>query len=160
LIFVAVPVGAARYQLGFLPENLFTTPYTLGSVEGAFIQKLTRPGASIVVWGWNSTLYVDSGRTAATRDTSGATFVRGRGNIDPFYRDRFLEDLRRRPAELLVDALATSCCMFNDRNQHGFELDPLISQYVNSHYVQVAEKNGDRFYLRRDLAKSVERPRP
>ena len=156
LIFLSVPLGAARYQVSFLPYNLFPVPpSTLASEEGALIQKLTLPGASIVVWGWNSRLYVDSGRTAATRDTAGAAFVYGPGNSDPFYRDRFLQDLRRRPADLLVDALATSCCYFNDRNQHGFELDPLIAQYLNSRYVQVAEKNGNRFYLRRDLAKGA-----
>ncbi len=163
LAFLAVAAGCARYQLGYLGsyDNFTVGGTPTIAVPGSLrIRELTKPGASMVVWGWNSEIALGAGRVLATHDTSGAGFVHGPGAIDVWRRERFLRDMQRRPADVFVEALITSCCGFHDRNQRGFELDAPTARYIYSHYLEVAEWEAERFYLRRDLVPSGRRPCP
>lgn len=119
--------------------------------EGRFIRSLTPPHSTIVVWGWHPKTFLDSGFPPATRDLQMHYFFEGGDYITAYYRRRFLSDLERRPADLFVDATDVSCCSLDGRDRKGFETIPEISSYIHAHYVQVAAKYGEQYYLRRDL---------
>jgi hypothetical protein len=152
LVFTGLIVGGAWGSVPMLHHNFDAASFHIADPEGRPIRSLTRPGSAIVVWGWRPENYLDSGRLPAGRDTNmGHLFLYGRQTND-WYRARFLRDLRRRPADLLVDALDVSCCNLNDRSLYGFGTIPEIGEYIRSYYVLVAEQYGERFYLRRELA--------
>jgi len=70
--------------------------------------------------------------------------------LNRYYQDRFLQDLERSRAKLIVDALDVSCCNLNNRAVSGFERLPAIDGYIQAHYFLAGEKYKERFYLRRD----------
>ncbi len=151
LVFIAFFGLMAFASQPHLEYNFWAAHKIMGAPEGDLIQSLTRPGSSIVVWGWYPKTYLDAGRVPATRDTNMSRFFGYGKQIDDYSRDRFLRDLTRRPADLVVDALDVSCCFMNDRKTQGFESVPEIAAYIHAHYVKVAERFDERFYLRRDL---------
>ena len=161
LLFLALSAGSAKYLVPGLLYNVYPPPPpTLANPGSELIQKLTRPRSRIVVWGWNSEVYLGAGRSPATRDISGAgTFMLAGARIGSFGRERFLRDLRRRPADLFIDALDTSCCYFDDRNKYGFDLLPEIKSYIYGRYIQVSDADSERFYMRRDLV-GIGNPKP
>jgi len=125
----------------------YVFPASLRAPESEFIASLTPPGAEISIWGWDARPYVGSGRAPATRDTNMANFFRGNERIDRYYRERYISDLERHPADLFIDALGTSSIPLPE-----FESIPSIASYIHSHYVRVKSAYGQIYYLRRDLA--------
>lgn len=124
--------------------------------ESDFIRAITQPSGQITVWGWNANPYLGSGRVAATRDLNMFGLFVGFPAVYRFYRDRFLRDVHRNPPAVIVDAVGVTSFgglggFFGNRNGSGFEAIPEINAYVQSHYVQVAEEYGQRFFVRRDL---------
>jgi hypothetical protein len=156
MLFLALIAGWGHYLVPSMGYN-FNGAHPMATPEGGLIQSLTRPGSGIVVWGWHSETYLSAGRVPATRDTVLGGFVNQGNPAHDFYRDRFLRDLRRSPADLIVDALDVSCCYFNNRKTNGFEAEPLVRSYIYSHYIPVADAFDQYFYLRRDLA-GAEKP--
>ncbi len=151
-LFAASIAGWVWWRIPAANDNFYAAQGRTGVEEGNLIASLTAPGSTIVVWGWNPKLYLSSGRPPATRDTNMSRFFLYGKALNDFYRDRFLRDLRRRPAELFVDAIDTSCCYLNDRKTQGFESIPAIGAYVHARYILAAEAYRERLYIRRDLA--------
>ncbi len=133
-------------------EKFLRVPATVRPPESAFIDSLTQPDAEIVVWGWNAQVYLGSGRTPATRDTNMANFFAPVApEVTAYYRQRFLDDLKRHPAEMFIDANGPhgTCCGFD----HKFEEVPEIASYIQSNYVHVKDDYAERFFIRRDRIK-------
>ena len=151
LCVLAVTIGAEIALLQEVSYNFYAAQEKMALPEGALVDRLTTPGSSIVVWGWRPEIYISAGRIPGTRDTNMSRFFNYGKDLNLHYQERFLRDLKRSRAELIVDALDTSCCNLNDRSKHGFELVPSIDAYIRAHYVLVAEQYQERFYLRRDL---------
>lgn len=151
LLFLALFAGCAWYLLPGV-SGVFQSghPETLASPAGRLIQSLTRPGPNLVVWGWYAPLYLQAGRPPALRDSViGNEFVSHPAG--EYGRRRFVGGLQQHRPEMFVDALALSCCyVAHPRNR--FEVVPAIKAYIDSHYVQVADRWNMRFFLRRDLA--------
>jgi hypothetical protein len=152
IFVIAVTVGGERTLLHSVGNNFWAAQEKMALPEGRFIDSLTKPGSSIVVWGWRPEIYLSSGRVPATRDTNMSRLFSYGKELNLHYQDRFLRDLQRSRAELIVDALDVSCCYLNDRTTSGFEQLPSINSYIQANYILVAEKFKERFYLRRDLA--------
>jgi hypothetical protein len=158
LVFATLVVGSAWVSIEELPSNFYSAQFRMAKPEGRLMRSLTRPGSTLLIWGWRPENYLDAGRAPAGRDTNmGHFFLHGKQVADA-YRARFLRDLRQRPAELIVDALDVSCCFMNDRSVYGFETIPAIGAYIHSHYRLLTEQYGERFYLRRDLAVEANLP--
>jgi hypothetical protein len=152
LFLILVTVGGEYSLVQNVGYNFGSAQETLALPAGRLIDSLNPSGSGIVVWGWCPEIYLSSGRVPATRDGNiGLLFAVGKG-LNLRYQDRFLGDLKRSRAGLIVDALEVSCCNLNDRKVYGFEQLPAINSYIQAHYVLVAEKYRERFYLRRDLA--------
>ncbi|HMD69782.1 MAG TPA: hypothetical protein VKF41_00480 [Bryobacteraceae bacterium] len=125
-------------------------PETMVSPEARFIQSLTRPGPTLAIWGWHHDLYVRAGRPPALRDSSIGNELVSQA-AGEYYRRRYLTDMRRHRPDMFVDALKVSCCWV-DNPGNRFELVPAIKSYIDSNYIQVADRWDLRFFLRRDLA--------
>ena len=160
-LFVILISGCQGFLIGFsgsavgnfrtiVPdEHFMRVPLTVRPAESAFIDSLTHPDGEIVVWGWNAQTYLGSGRTPATRDTNMANFFPPVApEVTTYYRQRFLDDLRRHPAEMFIDANGPhgTCCGFD----HKFEEVPEIASYIEANYVHVKDEYAERFFIRRD----------
>src|SRR4029077_7071750 len=67
--------------------------------------KESRPISSLAIWGWVPGVYLLTGMPPATRDAIGH-FVITEGAMQPYFRARFLNDLRAHEPDLFVDAVA------------------------------------------------------
>jgi hypothetical protein len=150
-VALALIVAAEIALIGHVRANLWEAHETMAFPGGSLIQRLTHPGAVIVVWGWRPEIYLSAGRIPATRESN--VYYLGSG------ADRILRDLKRTRPELIVDAVDVSCCLIDDRKRFGFEGTPLVNSYIYDNYALVAEKYRERFYLRKDLPFPAE-PRP
>ncbi len=151
LVICALFTGCAWHLLPSIALNFETYhPPTMATPAGNLIHSLTRPGPTLEAWGWYPALYLQSGRPPALRDaTIGTAFVSDPGAA--YYRRRFLREMRQYRPDMFVDARKPSCCFVADAS-NSFELEPSIKSYIDSDYIQVADRWDLRFFLRRDLA--------
>jgi hypothetical protein len=169
LLFVALIVAYQSYMWSFQDNGIFKHPVlSIRPPEADFIRSLTDSKAKIAVWGWTVRPYLGSGRVPATRDTNTSYSFRGLNlmtsppeedvrtpaekKLSRYYRTRFLHDLEQSRAELFIDATGPASWFLTDRKTFTFERFPEIDNYVKANYVFVADRYGERFYLRRDLA--------
>ncbi len=151
LLFLALFAGWTWYLLPSLSYTFESGPRkTMVTPEGSLIQSLTRPGPTLAVWGWYAPLYIQAGRPPALRDAVTANEFASDPTGEYWHRSYLIEMRQHRP-DMFVDALKLSCCFFADP-RHRFELVPALKSYVDSNYIQVADRWNLRFFLRRDLA--------
>jgi hypothetical protein len=124
--------------------------------DSVFIESFTRPSDEISVWGWDARPYLGAGRTPATRDTNMSNFFVWNPKFQEYHNNRYLLDMSRHPAALFVDARENSReSPFSGRQDIAFESIPSIRSYIHANYVYLASAYGDRFFIRRDLARGV-----
>jgi hypothetical protein len=155
VVALATIAAAETTLLHGVRANLSQAHEKVAAPSGGLIRSLTHSNPSVVVWGWRPELYLAAGRIPATRESN--FFYNGA------QADYLLQGLTRARPELIVDALDTSCCYIFDRKHFGFEAVPAIDAYVHANYALVAEKDRERFYLRKDLPLPAEphsEPRP
>jgi hypothetical protein len=137
---------------GYYLHSLQFANRTIRPPEGDFIRSITSPGARIVVWGWNASLYLASGRLPATRDTNMRNFFLSSPEINAYYRRRFASEVRQHPPELFVDATVPGTCCMGD-HRYRFEGVPEVKSFVDEHYSYVgSDTMTRRYYLRNDRA--------
>jgi hypothetical protein len=157
LLFVTLTVACQSFLQGMpVPVGFASIPPGIRSPDSDFIRSITRASDQIVVWGWNTNLYLGSGRVAGTRELNMVNLFFPNDAISSFYRDRFLRDMRRMRPALFIDASGPTSYdgnggQFIDRQRGGFEVIPEIRAFVESNYVQITEAYRQRYYLRRDL---------
>lgn len=154
-LLICIPVAVVFYQ------GIKTThPSLFGS--NAFnaqsnaplpqtLQRYTRPGESMAVWGWMPQYYVALGLPQATRDAVSNNLFIPNPN-QSYFRRRYLEDLRRSLPPLFVDAARTNQ---NPRLREYLHADPdldfvELTAFVREHYTQIQELDGSRIYVRND----------
>jgi hypothetical protein len=135
--------------------NFGTMPSTVRPPGSELIDSFTQPTDGITVWGWDSPAYLGAGRFAATKDIVTPNLFRSDDEVRVYYRDAYLRALRRHPPKLFVDAVASSWGAAILGKSQGFEVIPEISAAIQAGYVHVLDAYGQRFYIRRDLARSV-----
>ena len=151
-VLVLLTIVGQAYLWGTQDDHVFKyAQQTIRAPEGDFIRSITTPEGKIAVWGWTVAPYLASGRVPATRDTNMANFFRWPA-ITAYYRKRFLHDMQSAPPELFIDAVGPASFAFTDPSVYGFQKFPEIEFFVNTHYVHVADRYAEHYYLRRDLA--------
>lgn len=119
--------------------------------SGYILQKLRRPGDTLAVWGWDSHLYVESGLPQATRAAASAQEIIPSPQRDTYYRPRYLADLQDRSPAFFADAVGPGAFYFTNRVTQGHESFPPLRDYIQTHYVQLADFSPVRLYIRSDL---------
>jgi hypothetical protein len=157
LLFVTLTVTGQSFLHGMPSAVGFSTIQAgIRSPDSDFVRSITQASDQIVVWGWNTNLYLGSGRVAGTRELNMVNLFFPNDAVSSFYRGRFLRDMRRTRPAWFIDASGPTSFMgtrgeFADRQNGGFETVPELHSYFESNYVQVAEAYGQRYYVRRDL---------
>jgi hypothetical protein len=156
LVFVTLILLRQFSQLGSQYFMAFgNVPSTVRTPEGEVIDSFSKPEDGIAVWGWDSRPYLSAGRVSATKDISTAQLFLTDGPVRVYYRQAYLNALRHHPPTLFVDAIGTSHGGFANRGAYGLELVPEIDSLIQSNYVHVLDAYKQRFYIRRDLARTV-----
>ena len=171
IAFVALVIGLTvtydTYLWGFQDGHVFrNVAPEIRAPEGDFIRSLTSPRGRIFVWGWTVRPYLSSGRVSATRDTnvsncfrsynlmtSPPALARTRASkeVESYYEERIVRDLRGSPPEVFVDAVGPTSWFLADRNYFGFEQFPEIADFVKNNYRLLRNDWGQRIFLRKDL---------
>ena len=135
--------------------NFSGLPATVRPQGSDLIDSFTRPADGITIWGWDSPAYMGAGRFPATKDIVTPNLFRPDQEVRVYYREAYLRALRRQRPKLFVDAIASSWgAAIIGKTQH-FEVIPEINSYIQANYVHTLDAYGQRFYIRRDLARSV-----
>ena len=114
----------------------------------ARIKSLSTPGDSLGLWGWRSSLYIESGLYQATRLAHPEALLVA-GPWQKFYLRRYYDDLVAAYPSVIVDATGPGNFRFESRSA-GLEIYPLLFAWVSAHYSCVGEFDGTRLYVRRD----------
>ncbi len=134
----------------------------LPAVVAREIERLAPEASTMVVWGWMPTLYVRSGLLSASRHTI-SHFLIDPGPSRERLRTQFLDDVIRERPDVVVDAVASDCFVWNwDVPVSGIESFPEFAAYVNANYTLVLSVIGDqegvplRVFVRRTPVAEVE----
>jgi hypothetical protein len=113
------------------------------------LRKYARPGEALGVWGYLNNAYAEAGLRQATRDAHSQSEILASPQRE-YFRQRYLEDLRRSAPPVFVDAVGPGNIGFQDRRL-GHEANfPELGAYIRAQYTQVAEVRGCRIYVRND----------
>lgn len=149
LTFLAITLGCQIVEASAPDRVAFSQPPTIHAPESELIESLVPPTGEISVWGWNARPYIGSGRPPSTRDLNMANFFRGEESTDKYSQERYLSDMMRHPADLVVDDAPGAL------NAGRFQAIPAIDYYIRSNYTFVTSAFGETFYIRNDLARNV-----
>lgn len=114
----------------------------------ARIRSLSAPGEALGLWGWRSSLYIESGLYQATR-LAHTESLHVAGPWQKFYLRRYHDDLVASAPPVIVDATGPGNFRFEHRAA-GLESYPLLYAWVQARYHLVGEWDGVRLYARRD----------
>lgn len=152
LAAVAFPAGARSTELNSDFESeawMLAAPAECAVC--ATISRLAKPGEPVGIWGWAADYYVLTGTVPATREAECARQIE-KGPQQSYYQHRFLEDLRGSNPGVFVDATGPAQFRYEDRATAGHEIFPELRDYVRNNYQLVADAEGARVFVRKDLA--------
>jgi hypothetical protein len=154
LLALAVPcfIRSKSLKLAFQSEAWMTAPSAFPECAACqLVNHFAKPGDPVTVWGWAAEFHVLTGTIPATRDPGMYLQMRP-GPLRDYYRSRFLEDLRRDPPKLFVDAVAPGQFYYQNRSTDGYETFPDLRTYVTSNFNLEGDVGGVRVFARKDVA--------
>jgi hypothetical protein len=116
----------------------------------ALIKGASQPGEALGLWGWRSSLYVETGLRQANR-LAHTEFLLVAGPWHKYYLRRYYEDLEASAPPVFVDTSGPGNFRFTTPAT-AHEIFPLLRDWVKDHYQLVGEWDGVRVYVRRDRA--------
>lgn len=129
-------------------NHVLSQPGPAHQALAAQVRTLTQPGEALGVWGWRSSLYVETGLIQATRQAHTESLLIA-GPSQSYYLRTYAEKLAAAPPPVFVDAVGPGNFRFEDRAV-AHELMPFLRQWIAEHYILVSDQDGCRFYVRRD----------
>lgn len=114
----------------------------------AKIREYARPGETLGVWGWRSSLFVETGLRQATRQSHTLALLIT-GPAQEYYLRQYYEMSVAATPPVFVDAAGPGNFYFDQRRM-GHELFPRFATWLASHYTLVDDLDGARLYVRND----------
>jgi hypothetical protein len=134
----------------YLDYNLgFAAPDANHHALTARVKAFARPGDTLGLWGWRSSLYVETGLAQATCQAHTQPLLVA-GRTQAYYLRHYSEKLAQAAPPVFVDAVGPGNFHFQNRAL-GHEIFPWLRQWVAEHYTYLGEWDGCRAYVRRDL---------
>ncbi|MBC7367401.1 MAG: hypothetical protein H7343_11430 [Undibacterium sp.] len=121
----------------------------------ALIRRLSAPGEPLAIWGWRSSLYVESGRPQATRQAHTETQIYP-GPLQPYYLRRYIEDFQASNPPVFIDAVGPGNFAFTDLRRAHESFSPLRAA-ITARYTYIATLGGVRLYARNDRLSLLDR---
>jgi hypothetical protein len=113
------------------------------------IQRYSSNTDLLVVWGWNSELYVASGRAPGTRFADSVMQLEPSAYRD-YFRQVYVEDFLHSRPPVFVDAVGPGAFRYTDRASLGYESLAGLRETVERDYRQIADIDGARVFVRHD----------
>ena len=148
LLLTLAPQLAWRVRQGEAPAAFAAAPNPAQRQLAALIRRLSDPGEPLAIWGWRSSLYVESGRPQATRQAHTENQIYP-GPLQPYYLRRYFEDFQNSQAPVFVDAVGPGNFAFEDPNR-AHESFPPLRIAIASRYTYIVTLGGARVYARND----------
>jgi hypothetical protein len=150
LLCTLVPLLALRISPRPDPYQYYNTTVVARGLAHdeliATIKRLSPPGESLGLWGWRSSLYIETGLPQATREAH-TTFQLIAGPWQKYYLQRYYEDLVRSAPAVFADTAGSGHFWFTHRAS-GHEVFPRLREWLGSRYAYVGEWDGVRLYSR------------
>jgi len=112
------------------------------------IRQLSSPGEPIAIWGWRSSLYVESARPQATRQAHSSAQIFP-GPLQRYFLRRYFEDFQHSNPPVFIDAVGPGNFVFEDPNR-AHESFPPLRTAIAARYTYVITVGGARVYARND----------
>lgn len=122
----------------------------------ALVRRLSVPGEPLAIWGWRSSLYVESARPQATRQAHTETQIYP-GPLQPYFLRRYFEDFQTSNPPVFIDAVGPGNFAFTDRNR-AHESFPPLRAVIAARYTYIVTLGGARLYARNDRLALLNRP--
>lgn len=122
------------------------------------ILSLTRPGDSIVVWGWEEKINVYTNLKSATAQNNIERIINNKYKSKNV--DNYLNDIKKNSPKLIIDVVAPGSYIFTDSNsKYSLSNQKKIFPYIQDHYqlyCKINKGDGDiKIYLRKDSDNSL-----
>lgn len=117
----------------------------------AFLRHHSKPGETIAMWGWESSLLVAAGRPHGTREAHTANLMT-EWPLRDYFTNRYLWDMERHQPAWFVDAVGPGAFMFENRSASGHETVPKLHTLITTNYELVAQFDNKRIYRRKSSA--------
>jgi len=142
-------VWRAREPQPFLGRFAATHGQLAPSAVSREIRQHAQPGEALAIWGWMPVFWVETGLVQGTRDGNASRQLDPTPDA-PFYRARFLADLRRNDPPVVLDAVGENNFSYHDRPIFGHENCDELRDLLASRYRLAADLDGTRIYVRLD----------
>jgi hypothetical protein len=93
---------------------------------------------SLAIWGWTPGVYVLTGIPPATRDSISQGVIT-EGPLQPYFRGRFLNDLRRAMPDVFIDAVVPGAYLWYWTGDESYETDPELQRFIEQYYEPAAQ---------------------
>lgn len=122
------------------------------------VRAMTMPGEALGVWGWRSSLYVETGLRQATRQAHNEAQLIV-GPWQQYFLRRYLADFQTNQPPVFVDTMGPKNFRYQYR-RWGHEIYPPLDEWVRTHYTFLAEVDAARIYVRNDRFDAAKRAWP
>jgi len=120
------------------------------------VRAITTPGEALGLWGWRSSLYVETGLGQATRLAANQLLLEP-GPWQNYFLRVYLSDIQSAHPPVFADTTGVGNFHYHDRSL-GYEIYPELHTWIDAHYTYFGEVDAVRLYVRNDrlaAAKSV-----
>jgi len=173
-IWLAVSAAAAGVVLlpGLTLERPANQPWSRAWSNGLFLHgrafesvrslRWLLPEAEdrMLCWGWRADCYVDSAMPPATREATNENQLYNTV-LQPYFRDRFIQDLERTRPAYIVDFVAPGGFYFQDSALSGIASFAALKKFVDADYRLVSsvadEGSCPRVYAEKSRAERLDR---
>ena len=140
---VALMVGLQVFRIPvhiYFYRNAFRNPRLLTaqpdpSIVARYILKICQPGDTLSVWGWEPKYYLETGLMPATRDAISHRII-SPGPLREYFRKRYLDDLRKSPPTVFVDAVADgNFIWYWTMKDSRHECFPELNEFIETNYI-------------------------
>ncbi|MDB5029134.1 MAG: hypothetical protein JWO66_2823 [Candidatus Eremiobacteraeota bacterium] len=114
------------------------------------LQQYAPRGSTVAIWGWVPQYYVETGTIMASRDAHTHHQIEDSA-LRPYFRDRFMSDLRAHPPRVIVDAVAPGSFGYTNPATQGIESFPALAAFVHQRYALANNVGGVRIFRDRRI---------
>jgi hypothetical protein len=107
----------------------------------------------MVVWGWNCQYYVECATPQGIAENHSIRSIYEHP-MRSIYQQRYLQDMKRNRPAVFIDATGKNSLWLQDTVTHSYRSFPELADYIDSNYFLQGSPDGNRLFIRNDLATS------